>query len=215
MGEYARRNSDACEVKIGTCESMYYLRADQRHLVTGIANSVNPNGSDALSLRFRFPWPNEDNILPGEFQDFERSIPAPGILAPAGIEHYSVQFVASAGYLASLPCPESSATLPGLTIHRNGFGGAVQLVQQKLLADGRLVPVCKCGGCDTAWRLEDAADIEALVVAFRAKGDQVQRQHAIGPYGQDGSIDGGATFYHKIADRILEGAGLTLQTVEG
>ncbi len=30
MGEYAKRASDGVEVKIGTCEAMYYLRFEDR-----------------------------------------------------------------------------------------------------------------------------------------------------------------------------------------
>ena len=38
MGEYARFRG--AEIKIGTCESMYYLRADQRHLIDGYSFAV-------------------------------------------------------------------------------------------------------------------------------------------------------------------------------
>jgi len=168
MGEYARRKRDGANIKIGTCENMYYLRADQRHLVQGTQGNVDPNSKDALSIRFRFPWPDEDRTLPGEFENYDRAVTVYGASASQDVEHYSVQFVARAGYLVSLPCPEGPNT-HGLTIHRNGFAGAVQLSQQKLLADGRLVPVCRCGGCGTAWRMEDPAEIEALAVRFALK----------------------------------------------
>jgi hypothetical protein len=183
---------------------MYYLRADQRGLVRATPGNVNPNGREALALRFRFPWPDEDATLPGEFQPYERALSVPGFSVPEGVEHYSVQFSAHAGYLVSLPCPEGAdAAALGLTIHRNGFGGAVQLVQQKLLADGRLVPVCRCGGCGAAWRVEEAADIEALAVAFRAEADRRERLGQ--PHGT-GRAD--RRFYDQVADRILVGARL-------
>lgn len=197
MGEYAKRTDTGTSIKIGTCESMYYLRADQRHLVQHEPGNVNPNGADALSIRF--PWPDEDKIEPGNFENYGRSVAVDGVSIPANLEHYTVQFSAHAGYLVSLPCPEGhQGVLAALTIHRNGFAGAVKLVQQKLLADGRLVPVCECGGCGTAWRIEEPAEIEALAVAFRAEGDRR-----------------GGTFFQSIADRILEGAGLALAGVEG
>lgn len=208
MGEYARRLSDGTEIKIGTCEDMYYLRAEQRSLLEGIPHSVDPNGPCMVGARFRFPWPDEDNILPGEFDNYDRAI---AIDAPADdVTHHTVQFTAQ-GYVVSLPCPES---LPGLTlwppngpvIHRNGFPGRVQLTQQKLLADGRLVPVLRCGGCHAAWRLEDPADIEALAVAFRSEGDRRKRDSWI--EGPDGREYVGGEFWHKIADRILAGAGI-------
>jgi len=223
MGEYAKHKGE--EIKIGTCENMYYLRFDQRHKVKALPGNVDPNGEDAYALRFRFPWPNEDKNEPGQFEDYGKAVAVhyfdaygahkqDDIKAPAGVEHYSVQFVASAGYLVSLPCPEGpqvlelplnggtmTVDLEGLNIHRNGFSGAVQLVQQKFLKDGRLVPVCRCGGCGTAWRVEEPSDIEALAVAFRGEGDSRIRQS------RDQSPQEGA-FWHTIADRILEGAKL-------
>ena len=55
----------------------------------------------------------------------------------AEVEHYSVQFSAHNGYLLSLPCPEagemfvtdSDGVKTPLTVHKNGYGGAVHLVQ--------------------------------------------------------------------------------------
>ena len=187
MGEYARFNGR--EVKIGTCESMYYLRADQRHMVRHIPGNVNPNSKDALSIRFRFPFPDEDAIQPGEFDNYDRGIVVPGMSVPDGVDHGNVQFHNNHGYLVSLPCPEGKSN-HGLTIHRNGFNGAVLLKQQKLLADGRLVPVCACGGCGSLWRMEDEAEIRDLAQRF---------------------IDGtkvGHVFWHEIARRVLAGAAL-------
>lgn len=191
MGEYAKYGRD--EIKIGTCEDMYYLRADQRHLVRALPGNVDPKGRDRFAIRFRFPWPDEDGCEPGQFEAYDRSVAIHGVRAPEGIDHYSVQFRAHAGYLVSLPCPESSAPQP-VQIHRNGFAGAVHLVQQKMLADGRTVPVLRCGGCGTMWRVEDQADIEAIVVACRSEADQL--------------TDGRASWWHAIADRIAAGAQL-------
>jgi hypothetical protein len=194
MGEYAIRATDGEEIKIGTCEDMYYLRAEQRHQVRPLSGNVNPGSTDALALRFRFPWPDEDGTQPGEFHDkgYERGVFVPGAVVPANTEHYPVQFSAQAGYLISLPCPEGT---PDARVHRNGFAGAVQLEQQKLLTDGRLVPVCRCGGCGAKWRMEDQADIEALALAFRIEGDKRQARG-----------DGDPMWWHLVADRILLGA---------
>jgi hypothetical protein len=141
--------------------------------------------------------------MPGEFEDYGRSIAISGIQAPTDVDHYNVQFTAHAGYLASIPCPEGNVHIQGLIVHRNGFSGAVKLIAQKLLTDGRLVPVCQCGGCGSLWRVEDPAEIEALAVAFRAEGDSRIRQS------RDKSPSEGA-FWHTIADRILEGAQIPL-----
>lgn len=197
MGEYAQYNGES--IKIGTCEDMYYLRAAQRFLVMPEVGSLDPRDpKTALVLRFRFPWPDEDHIAPGSFGDYNRSIPICGATVPDGVEHYSIQFTAQAGYLVNLPCPEGPETIDGVKIHRNGFGGAVRLVQQKLLADGRLVPICQCGGCGTAYRVEDQHEIEAMAVALRSRADR----------------DGGS-FYHDVADRILAGANIFSELAEG
>lgn len=225
MGEYAKRISDGEQIKIGTCENMYYLRYDQRHLVEALPGNVDVSDRETLlALRFRFPWPQEDGTLPGgDFhrEGYDRAVTVPGLKCPEGVEHYTLQFSNQAGYLVSLPCPEgrdaewlrvanTDGTMTPVAIHRNGFSGAVQLSQQKLLADGRLVPVLRCGGCGTAWRSEDPAEIEAIAVAFRSEADQRERA---GQYNGTGKQD--RRWYDQVADRVLAGAGLTLSTVEG
>lgn len=63
------------QIKIGTCANMYYLRADQRHLVRAILpHNVDPSGPYAEALRFRFPFPDEDGIAPGAFEDYDRGV---------------------------------------------------------------------------------------------------------------------------------------------
>lgn len=56
MGEYARRKHDEVEVKVGTCESMYYLRYTQRNDVV----FRSPCPIDALW--FRLPRPEENAL---------------------------------------------------------------------------------------------------------------------------------------------------------
>ena len=193
MGEYAQFGGK--EIKIGTCESMYYLRANQRMMVSALPGNVNPNSKDALSIRFRFPWPDEDQIQPGAFTDSFRAITAYGMPMPDGVDHYTVQFKADVGYLLSVPCPEGT---PNDKIARNGFQGAVRLQQQKLLADGRIVPVCCCGGCGAAWRLEEPTEIEQLAKAFYDEGTRKHKD----AWTDDGKHVG-HVFWHKIAMRIL------------
>ena len=200
MGEYAEYNGE--QIKIGTCEDMYYLRADQRFKVTN--SDVNMRGDEVHHIRFRFPWPDEDKIEPGsgKFHDngYDRAVAVPGAEAPKDVEHHSVQFVArEPGYLISLPCPEGPDS--SLPVHRNGFSGAVKLVRQKLLTDGRLVPVLRCGGCGGMWRVEEQHEIEAIAVAFRSEGDRLERA---GEYNGTGKAD--RRFSDTIADRILAGA---------
>lgn len=62
MGEYARRKYDEVDIKVGTCESMYYLRYTQRNDVV----FRSPCPIDALW--FRLPRPEENGILAGDFE---------------------------------------------------------------------------------------------------------------------------------------------------
>ena len=62
MGEYARRISDNKEIKIGTCEDMYYLRYEDRF-------SVEPIEGSSFGCRWRLPLPAEDHIKPGDYAD--------------------------------------------------------------------------------------------------------------------------------------------------
>jgi len=67
MGEYAKFGNS--EIKIGTCEDMYYLRFEDRYKVRHLPGNVDPNkDSEAAHLRFRLPFPDEDHILPGGYE---------------------------------------------------------------------------------------------------------------------------------------------------
>lgn len=194
MGEYATYNGQ--HIKIGTCESMYYLRADQAQKVTPEAGSVDPV-RDAEHIRFRFPFPDEDTIRPGGFEEYGRTVHVPGLTAPAGADHYTVQFRADNGYLASLPCPESD-TETSYTVHRNGYGGAVGIAQQRVW-EGRLVLVAQCRGCGAAWRYPDAADVLPVLESLADLASEERREG--NRYGSETR----AQWWDTIASRISEG----------
>lgn len=199
MGEYAKHNGQS--VKIGTCEDMLYLRADQARQVQPERGSVDPI-RDAAELRFRFPWPDEDNCGPGEFENPFRTLAVWGVEHPVPFDHGIVQFVASAGYNVCLPCPEGpEAETHGLKVHRNGFRGAVHLSQQRVW-NGHLVAVCECGGCGRKYRLETLEQAEPIVVGIRAMADRENRTAEL--HGTPGNADIAARL-HDIADRVLAG----------
>lgn len=189
MGEYATYGKN--RIKIGTCEDMYYLRADQAHAVTPLSGNVRPaSPEDQKVIRFRFPWPDEDGIEPGQFKSYDRALTVPGVSVPTEVEHMTIQFSAPVGYLVSLPCPEGRADTT-LKFHHNGFAGAVQIVQQAY-RHGNLAVICRCAGCHTAYNLPTWAYAEPLVVALRAEADRDQ-------------TDAHAAYYHAVADRIAAG----------
>lgn len=168
MGEYAKVKGSGERVKIGTCESMYYLRADQARDVWPEHGNVDPV-KDAASLLFRFPWPNEDGNEPGDYDDHDHGFLFYAV-GPADIDHGLCQFSDNQrrGYLLNMPCPESpdfAEMLPeGAKLFRNGHVGAgrVKLVMQRVW-EGRLVAVCECVGCGRLYRLPTFADAEPLV----------------------------------------------------
>jgi len=85
MGEYAKHGDR--EIKIGTCENMYYLRYDQRHEVSALPGNVDPVYDAERGIRFRFPFPDEDFVSPGGFIIYWRTLLIPGIVPPRDVEH--------------------------------------------------------------------------------------------------------------------------------
>jgi hypothetical protein len=165
MGEHALYRGE--QIKIGTCEDLYYLRAEQAAAVSALPNSLDPVANRDL-VRFRFPFPDEDGIEPGGFDDYDRGLALDGLTAPAELagDHLLVRFSAANGYLCSLPCPEGEP-LEGVRFHKNGYGGAVELVQQRYIGD-LLVPVLRCKGCGLKWALRTVDDAAPALTALAA-----------------------------------------------
>jgi hypothetical protein len=153
MGEYAKFSGES--VKIGTCEEMYYLRLNQRRLVEHEDGNVDVNGPEVYELRFRFPWPDEDAVEPGGFQQYERAVDVGDYQPPEGVNHSPMRN--GVGYE---DCPKPS----------------VLLTQVKLLTDGRAVPVLMCGGCKAKWREEDPEQIAFIAQCLRDEGERLEKQ---------------------------------------
>jgi hypothetical protein len=199
MGEYAMFGKE--EIKIGTCESMYYLRADQAHKVRPLSGNVDPI-RNRLDIRFRFPFPDEDRNAPGHFDPYMRGIFF-HVPVPEGVEHGNKQFQGEGGYLVSLPCPESKACedfskREGLRFFRNGHQGPCSLVQQKWVKQGNrefLVPVFRCTGCDSLWRIETIEECAPYIASLRTQANERKTE---------GNLSA-ANFFDSIADRIEAG----------
>lgn len=122
MGEYAKRIQDGEEVKIGTCETLYYLRYDQR-------NQVDYDfGND--KWYWRIPTPEEDGRWPGDYEttplreggyipymlkvnESKGNELAKAMMESVGIVQTRVE---SLGLLVNLPCYH------GLQLPENGNG---------------------------------------------------------------------------------------------
>lgn len=166
MGEYARYNGE--RVKIGTCEELFYLRADQAADVEPLPGNVDPMSAEAREYcLFRFPYPDEDGIEPGAFESGWREYRIHGVKPPDGVDHGIVQFTNRNGYLLNMPCPESSTWQDpeGGKLHLNGYRGAVDLIGQRYW-NGMLVGVCRCKGCGHIYRMPTLADAAPVLEAL-------------------------------------------------
>lgn len=203
MSENARYMGE--EIKIGTCENMYYLRAGQANLVLPMPNNVDPI-VDAAAIRFRFPWPDEDHIAPGQFERSSRAVAVHGVTPPVDFKHGHVQFLAtSVGYNVCLPCPESPEGRDDVTpykVHRNGFVGAVRLVQQRVW-DGLLVIVCECT-CGVLYRVETLEQAQPIIDAFLKSAEDARHRASISPDGPNGE-DHAIAWNTAIAERVEAG----------
>lgn len=167
MGEYAKRKSDGVEIKIGTCEDMYYLRYEDRGKVSKIPNSLDP--SDCDGLRFRLPFPDEDNILPGQYEDYNRGLrlyqSVNAGTASAWHQDFTDESTMSdpgiiqlkhetSGLLLNVPCyhghklPEVTAPIQAFW---NGKGHSLELSSIKAHR-GDVLPVVGCRHCGGKWR---------------------------------------------------------------
>ena len=153
MSQYAVRD-DGVRVKIGTCETMYYLRFEDRE-------KVRPTEGSAFGAFYRLPYPDEDNVKPGEYELYDRFEPLPGFTLEgidpeknAGI----IQAKAPGGVLISLHCYHG-LKLPLSTnevrIFWNGKDPDYFVLRWvRLLPGPVLKPVVGCKYCGALWRCE-------------------------------------------------------------
>lgn len=195
MGEYAIRKSDGREIKIGTCEQMYYLRADQVGQVRWKSGNVDPTKQDeAERIRFRFPFPQEDNIKPGDFEDHDYGLGISSILPPEDIDHGTLQFSrnypTAHGIGLSTPCPRSKeGKASGFKFFYNGYSGPVQVHSQRLV-DGKLVLILRCADCGALYRVPTLEEAAPVLKALR-------EEHTM-----DKTLQ---KYYCQVADRIEAG----------
>ena len=69
MGEYLKINGE--EVKIGTCESMYYARYSQLKKLADAGHKEAATYVDpSIRILYRFPFPDEDGTNIGTYDNF-------------------------------------------------------------------------------------------------------------------------------------------------
>lgn len=179
MGEYAKYGTQ--RIKIGTCESMYYLRYEDRHKVAKEANSLD--AGTELNLFWRLPFPDEDGIQPGGYRDYRRGL---GLYrqGPAGAEWFSDETTASnpgliqlrheSGLLVNVPCYHGEK-LPELGEGAKAFwnekGHFYELAHLKNTEAG-VFPVIRCQWCAKMWRCEWSEVIDFIPGEMRERLEQ-------------------------------------------
>jgi len=168
MGEYATRKSDNERIKIGTCEMMYYLRLEDRSNVNPETNSLDL--AKETGLFWRLPFPDEDNILPGGYENHNRGLrlykkrETPGIqpdsyddFEPQELvkDHGTIQLRHDCGLMVNMPCYHGLALPdypPDGKCFWNGKSWFFELSYVKELSDGKIMPIVTCRHCGRMWR---------------------------------------------------------------
>lgn len=182
MGEYATRIGDNASVKIGTCESMYYLRYEDRRKVRKEPHSLD--AANTMNLFWRLPFPDEDTIRIGDYKDYDRGLRlykrgesgyADDYTNPSYAEDVGVIQLKheASGLLVNMPCyhGEKLPELDGAKTFWNGKGHSYELAFLKNTAAG-VLPVLRCRHCNKMWREAWANIWDYIEPALQAKLEQ-------------------------------------------
>lgn len=167
MGEYANRIKDGVRIKIGTCNSMYYCRLEQRKEIS------YPYPTD--KLYWRIPLPEEDGIEPGDFSFSpyrnSRSIPLRLMLDTSKFKEEDIVVLKSqgtvqvkepiTGLLVNLRCPHGLPMNSSVVHKESGLvssycynGRNETLYLSSLRNDEKeLKLIIKCVACGETWSL--------------------------------------------------------------
>lgn len=153
MGEYAKIKKTGTEVKIGTCESMYYIRYHDR-------DKVDYNFEKGRYY-FRLPFPDEDTIKIGMYEQFDRTLYC-GFFNLVDIEKDAgiVQlYNKDCGILVNLPCyhgvclPDISS-VENAKVFWNGKKNPLELSSIKYEHGKITKPVFTCKCCRKSWSID-------------------------------------------------------------
>jgi hypothetical protein len=227
MGENATRKSDGQRIKIGTCESMYYLRFDQRGDVDYRWPALSDDVEKLDPFLYRFPDPKEDGTLPGEYESAWGGVKLSikgfwSTFEPGSVDHGGIQATDThkLGYLFNLPCPEGNPDLykgpygEKPQAHRNGGTTTVTINAQRWYA-GHLALVVECAGCQRSIRLAEKTDALPILEALQKEADAQLREAEFYRGSRDttpeeleqikGNMVKRAGYWTEIATRILAG----------
>lgn len=163
MGEYALYQGN--EIKIGTCDNMYYLRYQDRYNVRPLLpNNVDP--ADSLGLRWRLPYPDEDSMAPGGYPDALRTAALRDSFDLPGAEAGMFQVTHASGLLLNVRCyhgrnlPAGSIDIAPHWCGRNGAWGLFAIKNDPI---GTISPIVRCGHCGNMYRAEWSDVLPAII----------------------------------------------------
>ena len=193
MGEYL--NFDGEDVKIGTCENLYYLRYDflKDNLDRFKAGDQEPKSYLSDGSRFRFPFPEEDTQQPFHYEKFDKGLTVPVDRKDFEIEHSTVTAHIQAnggGYGINyfIPCPGLNRELE---IEHSNISERFPLDIVQLKPVGEEVwLVVRCGYCGVRVRF-DYKESKKLT-------DHIEKLH-------ENDTEENQDYWNKVCSRILEG----------
>lgn len=157
MGEYIKINNE--QVKLGTCEDLYYTRYSQLKNIVSMAGFCGGNAQPEEYLnpkngfRYRFPFPEEDNKQIGDYEDYDKGIIFT-VDSDFETEHknicVSTSVNGSYNINHNIKCPNSKNWEQSCSAkHASPY-----LLKQQKQVDGHLWIVCECGYCHNKFRLD-------------------------------------------------------------
>jgi DNA-directed RNA polymerase subunit M/transcription elongation factor TFIIS len=155
MGEYAVRKSDNETIKVGTCEDMYYIRFEDRNEIMEDDGTESPLSTDT-SLRWRLPFPDEDEVDIGEYDQHDRSVPLFKTETDGTVELFDMEIV-DGDHFKGCKTPHSYYALQSV----------------KMTNDG-MMAIVKCRDCRMMWR----ADMDDVLPYITDKPELVNRLKA-------------------------------------
>ncbi len=181
MGEYVKFNNQV--IKLGTCEDLYYARfqqiKDNLYLMEKVEGNDVPAGylEPKHGYRYRFPFPDEDGRKLGDYENSDR-----GLLVgvPYNVfqetEHTKICRATNCqgGYNVNhyLTCPADPDFIE--TCSPRPRSAPIEIVQQKQV-DGQLWTVCRCGWCQSKFRIpRETAEILCAAIVDESKDEYWQ-----------------------------------------
>lgn len=162
MGQYYKKS------KIGTCESMYYMRLSEAQELAkhGAADDDGIKFSDYLTdgrTKWRFPFPDEDAGIPDDCK-YNKSFMIPSGDIEVGHGEICISNNIDGGNNVNifLPCPYSKEFKEaGIRTSTGGPGQQMLKVVMEGMRDGKVKTIFECARCGEMQRFSDD-DVEKI-----------------------------------------------------